>query len=154
MEETRCASENLSERKTCTDLPEPEAFVETGSGDIAKLRANLDGFHPLAGEPVKRGRTRSPGDTSPTSPFGGGDQDDDSAPRLAVSPAGHVTGDAIFLFGHDHCIGCFSETAVPCPVFVDLVGNRRRKCRVGMKAVKDESGSTDFKDLRQVLWLE
>src|ERR1022692_3283990 len=47
--EKKYESENLSERETRTDSQEPESLLGTGSGDIAKLRANLDGFHPLAG---------------------------------------------------------------------------------------------------------
>ena len=94
MEEMSRASEDLSERETCARQPESEVFIKARSRDIAKLRTDLDGFHPLAGEPVERGRTSSPGGTSSASPFGGGDQNDDSVSCLAISATGDETGNA------------------------------------------------------------
>src|ERR1039458_2919258 len=98
MEEMSCASKNLSERETCTSQPEAEAFIEAGSGDISELRSDLDGFQPLIGEPVEGGRTRAASGASPTSPSGGGHEDDDSVPCFAISLAGDIAGDAAVLF--------------------------------------------------------
>jgi hypothetical protein len=73
---------------------------------------------------------------------------------LAIYPACDVAGDAARRFGDDHGLCSSSKTAVTSPAFVDLVGNVTGKQWIGMKAVKDESRSTDFENLRQVLGLE
>src|ERR1017187_9992655 len=110
-----CALKNLSKRNTCSRQPEAQAFIEAGSRDITELCSDLDGLDALSGEPVKSGQTRAASGASATSPFGGGNEDDDAVRCFAISPAGNVAGNAAAFFGDRYGIGGGAETAVPSP---------------------------------------